>query len=48
MDNFTLAVIVSDVAMIIIFIALIVLDKPRAAVPAGPTGPVKPAGKRSA
>ena len=45
MDNFTLAVIVSDVAMIIIFIGLIVLDKPRAAVP---TEPVKPAGRRSA
>jgi len=47
MDNFTLAVIVGDVAMCLAFIALIVFDKakPRQALP---TEPVKPAGKRSA
>jgi hypothetical protein len=45
MDNFTVAVIVGDVAMCLAFIAIIVLDKPRQPVP---TEPVKPAGKRSA
>jgi|SoiMethySBSTD1v2_1073268.scaffolds.fasta_scaffold3261587_1 hypothetical protein len=44
MDNFTLAVIVGDIAMCLAFIALIVFDKPRRIVPA--TEPVKPAGKR--
>ena len=44
MDNFTLAVIVGDIAMCLAFIALIVFDKPRRTVPA--TEPVKPAGKR--
>ena len=44
MDNFTLAVIVGDIAMCLAFIALIVFDKPpRRAVA---TEPVKPAGKR--
>jgi hypothetical protein len=43
MDNFTLAVIVGDIAMCLAFIALIVFDKPRRTVP---TEPVKPAGKR--
>jgi hypothetical protein len=46
MDNFTLAVIVGDLAMTLAFIALIVLDKPRQ-TPV-PTEPAKPAGKRSA
>jgi hypothetical protein len=43
MDNFTLAVIVSDVVMIAAFVALIVLDKPskRPAIE-----PVKQTGKR--
>jgi hypothetical protein len=45
MDNFTLAVIVGDVAMCLAFIALMVFDKPR---PVVPTEPVKSAGKRSA
>ena len=45
MDNFTLAVIIGDIAMGIAFIALIVLDKPRKL---SPVEPVKPAGKRSA
>jgi hypothetical protein len=45
MDNFTLAVIVSDVVMIVGFLALILLDKPGAPVPAEP---VKAPGKRPA
>jgi hypothetical protein len=47
MDNFTLAVIVGDVAMCLAFVALIVFDRPRQTVP---TEPVKgkPTGKRSA
>ena len=45
MDNFTLAVIVGDVAMGLAFIALIVLDKPRRLTP---VEPVKPSGKRPA
>jgi hypothetical protein len=44
MDNFTLAVIVGDIAMCLAFIALIVFDKPRRIVPTAE--PVKPAGKR--
>ena len=45
MDNFTLAVIVGDVVMMLAFIALIVLDKKETR----PTiEPVKPAGKRPA
>jgi hypothetical protein len=43
MDNFTLAVIVGDIFMCLAFIALIVFDKPRRAVP---TEPAKAAGKR--
>ena len=45
MDNFTLAVIVGDVAMCLAFIALIVFDKPRKLAP---IEPVKPSGKRLA
>jgi hypothetical protein len=46
MDNFTLAVIVGDVAMVIAFVLLMVLDKKQ---PPRPTiEPVRPAGKRSA
>ena len=45
MDNFTLAVVVADVAMALAFVALIVLDKPR---PATPAEPLKSTGKRSA
>jgi len=43
MDNFTLAVIVSDIIMCLAFVALIVLDKPpkRPAVE-----PAKASGKR--
>jgi hypothetical protein len=43
MDNFTLAVIVSDVVMIAAFVALIVLDKPPKRPP---IEPVKQTGKR--
>jgi hypothetical protein len=39
MDNFTLAVIVADVAILAAFLALIVLDKPRKiATEAGQSG----------
>jgi hypothetical protein len=45
MDNFTLAVVVGDVVMVIAFILLMVLDKKETR----PTiEPVKPAGKRPA
>jgi hypothetical protein len=44
MDNFTLAVVVADVAMLAAFILLVVFDK---RTPRSPE-PVKPAGKRSA
>jgi hypothetical protein len=43
MDNFTLAVVISDAVMILAMIALIVLDRKRPAM-----APVKPAGKRPA
>jgi hypothetical protein len=42
MDNFTIAVIVGDVAMCLAFIALMVFDKPRKP----PLEPVKTPGKR--
>ena len=45
MDNFTLAVVVGDVVMMLAFIALIVLDKKDARRPAGP---LKASGKRPA
>ena len=45
MDNFTLAVIIGDAAMVLAFIALIVLDKKE---PQRILEPVKPSGKRSA
>jgi hypothetical protein len=45
MDNFTLAVIISDILMTLAFVALIVLDKPRQP---GPAEPVKVTGKRPA
>jgi hypothetical protein len=45
MDNFTLAVIVSDIVMCLAFVALIVLDKPRQVQP---IEPVKSSGKRPA
>ena len=45
MDNFTLAVIIGGVVMVLIFIALIVLDKKE---PVRILEPVKPSGKRPA
>jgi hypothetical protein len=45
MDNFTLFVVAADVVMVLAFIALMVLDKPRQTAPAEP---LKPAGKKSA
>ena len=45
MDNFTLAVVVGDVVMVIAFVLLMVLDKKDAP---RPMEPVKPAGKRPA
>jgi hypothetical protein len=45
MDNFTLAVIISDTVMIAAFVALILLDRPR---PTGQPEPVKVTGKRPA
>jgi len=44
MDNFTLFVIIADVAMGLAFVALIVLDKP---AKAAPLEPVKPTGRKS-
>jgi hypothetical protein len=44
MDNFTLSVLIGGAALIVFFVVLIVLDKPRAAR----TEPPKPAGKRTA
>ena len=43
MDNFTLAVVVSDVVMILAMIGLVVLDRKKA-----PAAPVNPSGKRPA
>jgi hypothetical protein len=45
MDNFTLAVIIGDAVMVLIFVALIVLDKKE---PVRVLEPVKPTGKRPA
>jgi len=42
MDNFTIAVLVGDVLVVLILIALIVLDKgPRVTAPAEPSKPGK-------
>ncbi len=45
MDNFTLFVVAADVLMVVAFIALMVLDKPRKPAP---VEPLKPAGKKTA
>jgi hypothetical protein len=45
MDSFTLAVVVADVAMVIAFILLIVLDRKEAPKP---VEPLKSSGKRPA
>ena len=45
MDNFTLAVVIGDAAMILTLVILILLDKKRKLAP---VEPMKPAGKRSA
>jgi hypothetical protein len=42
MDNFTMAVVVSDIVMILAFLGLIVLDK------RSPIKPIEPGGKRPA
>lgn len=44
MDNFTLFVVITDILMCLAFVALMVLDKPKAA----PVEPLKPTGKKSA
>ena len=46
MDNFTLAVVIGDVVMVIAFVLLMVLDKKDAPRPV--MEPVKPTGKRPA
>jgi hypothetical protein len=46
MDNFTLAVVVGDVFMLVAFILLIVLDKKQ--MPRPVIEPVKPTGRKPA
>ena len=45
MDNFTIAVIAGDIAVLAVFVLMIIIDKKRQPFV---TGPVKPAGKRPA
>jgi hypothetical protein len=46
MDNFTLAVVIGDLVMLVAFILLMVLDKKEAPRPV--IEPVKPTGKKPA